>query len=77
MALGEKIKQARADHQLTQQAVTQQVHVSRQTIYSWETGKSYPDIDNLVILGNCCGLSLDVLINSDRGMRDYLRKLVG
>lgn len=42
MTLGAKLKQARADHQLTQQAVATQVAVSRQTISSWETGKSFP-----------------------------------
>ncbi|WP_020088480.1 helix-turn-helix transcriptional regulator [Levilactobacillus parabrevis] len=74
MTLGEKLKQARADHELTQQAVAQQVAVSRQTISSWETGKSYPDIDSLVTLSNLYGLTLDSLIKEDTGMLDYLRK---
>ena len=75
MTLGAKLKQARADHQLTQQAVATQVAVSRQTISSWETGKSFPDIDSLVTLSNLYGLSLDILIKEDTGMLDYLRKL--
>ncbi|WP_232842577.1 helix-turn-helix transcriptional regulator [Levilactobacillus tujiorum] len=74
MTLGENLKQARTDHQLTQQAVAEQVNVSRQTISSWETGKSYPDIDSLVTLSNLYGLSLDILIKEDTGMLDYLRK---
>lgn len=74
MTLGEKLKQARADHELTQQTVAQQVAVSRQTISSWETGKSYPDIDSLVTLSNLYGLTLDSLIKEDTGMLDYLRK---
>ena len=74
MTLGAKLKQARADHQLTQQAVATQVAVSRQTISSWETGKSFPDIDSLVTLSNLYGLSLDILIKEDTGMLDYLRK---
>lgn len=74
MTLGEKLKQARADHQLTQQAVATQVAVSRQTISSWETGKSFPDIDSLVTLSNLYRLSLDTLIKEDTGMLDYLRK---
>lgn len=74
MTLGENLKQARTDHQLTQQVVAEQVNVSRQTISSWETGKSYPDIDSLVTLSNLYGLSLDILIKEDTGMLDYLRK---
>lgn len=74
MTLGAKLKQARADHQLTQQAVATQVAVSRQTISSWETGKSFPDIDSLVTLSNLYGISLDTLIKEDIGMLDYLRK---
>ncbi|MCH5465484.1 helix-turn-helix transcriptional regulator [Levilactobacillus tujiorum] len=74
MTLGENLKQTRTDHQLTQQAVAEQVNVSRQTISSWETGKSYPDIDSLVTLSNLYGLSLDILIKEDTGMLDYLRK---
>lgn len=74
MTLGENLKQARTDHQLTQQAVAERVNVSRQTISSWETEKSYPDIDSLVTLSNLYGLSLDILIKEDTGMLDYLRK---
>ncbi|WP_203642215.1 helix-turn-helix transcriptional regulator [Levilactobacillus andaensis] len=74
MTLGEKLQQARHDHQLTQSDVAKHVTVSRQTISSWETGKSYPDIDSLVTLSNLYGLSLDVLIKDDTGMMDYLRK---
>lgn len=74
MTLGENLKQARMDHQLTQQAVAKKVNVSRQTISSWKTEKSYPDIDSLVTLSNLYGLSLDILIKEDTGMLDYLRK---
>ncbi|WP_143462761.1 helix-turn-helix transcriptional regulator [Levilactobacillus enshiensis] len=74
MTLGEKLKQARTDHHLTQSDVAQHVTVSRQTISSWETGKSYPDIDSLVILSDLYGISLDVLIKEDAGMQHYLQK---
>lgn len=74
MTLGEKLQQARHDHQLTQSDVAKHVTVSRQTISSWETGKSYPDIDSLVTLSTLYGLSLDILIKEDTGMMDYLRK---
>jgi len=54
--------------------VADALHVSRQTISSWETGHSYPDIDSLIKLSNLYTLSLDILLNEDRSMTDTLRK---
>ncbi|WP_367295864.1 helix-turn-helix domain-containing protein [Levilactobacillus yonginensis] len=74
MTLGEKLKQARTTQQFTQQTVAEHVHVSRQTISSWETGNSYPDIDSLVVLSDLYEQSLDILIKGDPGLMNYLRK---
>lgn len=51
---------------LTQQEVADQLHVSRQTISSWETGKSVPDIDALQRLGKFYDISLDQLIKGEQ-----------
>jgi len=74
MRFGERLKQARLAQQLTQKAVAEQLHVSRQTISSWETENSYPDIDSLLRLSDLYGLSLDTLLREDTGMTDYLRR---
>jgi len=74
MRFGERLKQARLDQKMTQKAVAEQLHVSRQTISSWETENSYPDIDSLLRLSDFYGLSLDVLLREDVGMTDYLRR---
>jgi len=74
MRFGERLKQARLGQQLTQKAVAEQLHVSRQTISSWETENSYPDIDSLLRLSDLYGLSLDTLLREDTGMTDYLRR---
>ena len=74
MRFGERLKQARLGQQLTQKAVAEQLHVSRQTISSWETEHSYPDIDSLLRLSDLYGLSLDTLLREDTGMTDYLRR---
>lgn len=52
LRFGERLKQARLAKQLTQKAVAEQLHVSRQTISSWETENSYPDIDSLLRLSD-------------------------
>ncbi|GAD17107.1 helix-turn-helix transcriptional regulator [Lentilactobacillus otakiensis] len=41
MDFGTKIKEARQDQLLTQNEVAGMLHVSRKTISSWETGRSY------------------------------------
>ncbi|MFC6181188.1 helix-turn-helix domain-containing protein [Lactiplantibacillus daowaiensis] len=74
MRFGEHLKQARLSQQLTQKDVAEQLHVSRQTISSWETEHSYPDIDSLLRLSDFYGLSLDTLLREDTGMTDYLRR---
>lgn len=41
------------------------LHVSRQTISSWETSHSYPDITSLIALSELYQLSLDNLLKGD------------
>lgn len=74
MRFGARLKQARIKRQLTQQLVADHLSVSRQTISSWETENSYPDIDSLIKLSNFYQLSLDVLLKEDVGMKEYLKK---
>ncbi|KRL80930.1 helix-turn-helix domain-containing protein [Secundilactobacillus paracollinoides] len=74
MQVGEQLKRARTEKQLTQQTVAETLSVSRQTISSWETGHSYPDIDSLVALSDYYGISLDTLIKEDNDMKAYLKK---
>ncbi|MCW3778386.1 helix-turn-helix domain-containing protein [Levilactobacillus namurensis] len=74
MEFGERLKQARQAQHLTQATVAQALNVTRQTISSWETGHSYPDIDSLIRLIDYYHLSLDTLIKEDAGVTETLRK---
>ncbi|ETY73851.1 helix-turn-helix transcriptional regulator [Lactiplantibacillus fabifermentans] len=65
MELGERLKVTRQQHGQTQQAVADQLHVARQTISSWETGHSYPDLETLLQLSDFYDLSLDQLLRED------------
>ncbi len=62
---GEKIREKRKSLKLTQTEVSREINVSRQTISSWENGKSYPDILTLIALSNFYSLSLDYLMKED------------
>lgn len=74
MKFGERLKRERVAQQLTQREMAAQLNVSRQTISSWETGNSYPDIDRLIQLSDIYQISLDVLLKEDSGMKEYLKK---
>lgn len=72
MLFGERLQQKRADLGLTQQDIADKMHVSRQTISSWERGNSYPDINSLVKLSDYYQVSLDILLKEDTAIQRYL-----
>lgn len=65
MNLGNQIKENRKKLNLSQEDISKKIFVSRQTISNWETGKSYPDIQNLLILCELFDSSLDELVKGD------------
>jgi len=68
MEIGSKLKNARLEKKLTQENVANILNVSRSTISSWEVGRSYPDLDNLVSISNLYDVSLDNLLRKDSKM---------
>lgn len=74
MNIGEKLKTARQQSHLTQEAVADLILVSRQTISNWENEKSYPDIINLIKLSDLYQISLDTLLKDDGKMIEHLDK---
>lgn len=50
------------ERNLTQDALAEQLHVTRQTISSWETGKTQPDIETLTELAQALGTDVNGLI---------------
>lgn len=66
MTLGEKIKELRKKHNVTQMQLAKHCKVSRQTIYNWENNLRTPNADNLSLLGSFFGLNiLSFMDNSD------------
>jgi transcriptional regulator with XRE-family HTH domain len=72
MNLYEKIKKLRAENNLTQDQLAKKLQVSRSTISSWETGRSYPDLEMVIEICDCFNVSLDFLLREDEKM---VRKL--
>lgn len=68
MELSQKLQNRRKDLKLTQEEVAEKIHVSRQTISNWETGRTLPDINSLVLISDIYDISLDALIKEDKKM---------
>ena len=65
MTIGQRLAAARQHANLTQNTVAAELHVARQTISSWETERTYPDMMSIVALAKLYRLSLDNLIRED------------
>jgi len=72
MNLSGKIKKLRTENNLTQEQLAEKLQVSRSTISSWETGRSYPDLEMVIEICDCFNVSLDFLLREDEKM---VRKL--
>ncbi|MCR4638938.1 helix-turn-helix transcriptional regulator [Ruminococcus sp.] len=65
MEIGNQIKKYRGILKWSQESLAEKAYVSRQTVSSWENGKSYPDIHSLLILSKLFNISLDELVKGD------------
>ena len=62
MSVGEKIAAARKAKGWSQEELGWKIKVSTQAVSKWESGKSEPDKDHLVMLSGLLGLSLEELL---------------
>ena len=74
MKLGKRIAEIRKEHKLTQEGLAEICSVTRQTISNWENGKSYPDLETLVLISDTFDVSLDVMLKGDRKMVSEITK---
>lgn len=66
---GEKLKKCRMERDWSQEQLANELHVSRQAVYKWETNKSYPDIENLIRISDLFNITIDELIRGDKQMQ--------
>lgn len=62
MEISENLKSSRKKSKLTQVTVSKKLHVTRQTVSQWETGKSTPDLDTLEQLSDLYQCPICVLL---------------
>ena len=65
MELAKHIKEQRARLGMSQEALAEAVFVSRQTISNWETDRTYPDVQSLLLLSALFDTTVDKLIKGD------------
>lgn len=63
--LSQHIKDHRARLGMSQEQLAEAIFVSRQTISNWETDRTYPDVQSLLLLSNLFKVSVDSLIKGD------------
>ncbi|WP_164506807.1 helix-turn-helix transcriptional regulator [Lapidilactobacillus bayanensis] len=71
MDLSFQIKKHREAQHLSQEDLSEKIFVSRQTISNWENERSYPDVQNLLLLGEVFNVSLDELVKGDVKMMKH------
>ena len=63
MTLGEKIRTLRKNAQLSQEALAEQLDVSRQAVSKWENDNGLPETEKLIKMAKLFHVSLDTFIN--------------
>lgn len=60
--IANRLLQLRKEHGLSQEELAEQLKVSRQAVSKWERGDALPDLENLILLSELYGTSLDLLV---------------
>lgn len=73
MEIARRIKEHRERLGMSQGELARAVFVTRNTISNWETDRTYPDVQSLLLLSDLFGVSVDALVREDaREMRAAL-----
>ena len=69
LTMGQRIAAQRKLHGLSQEALAEQMAVSRQAISKWESDASIPEVDKLIALGRIFGVSVGWLLGTESECR--------
>lgn len=72
MSFSKNLIQLRKEHNLSQEDLANQIHVTRQTISKWELGLTVPDMDLLMDLSKYFHISLDELVGTEEGKKEEI-----
>ena len=84
--LHETIASLRRKQGWSQEQFAERVGVSRQTVSKWETGASVPELEKLMLISQCFGVTVDQLLGTNAepqaapsltGMETCWRRILG
>lgn len=62
MAFSDNLQFLRAQREITQEELAEQLNVSRQSVSKWESGQSFPEMDTLLRLCQLYDVNMDILL---------------
>lgn len=65
MEFADRLKYEREKRHLSQQDVAKELLISRQTLSKWELGKSYPDLEMVLLLSKFYNFSIDEVFSKN------------
>ena len=65
MTFADKLIELRRKNSLSQEALAEQLDISRQAVSRWETGAAMPDAQNLLQMSKLFGVTTDFLLNDE------------
>lgn len=65
MNFKDRLQRVRREKKLSQEDLAEALHISRQAVAKWESGLSFPDIDNLIKLSELLCVTIDKLVKED------------
>ena len=72
--LGKRLRELRVKNEMSQEDVARAIGVSPQAISKWETGKSDPDISNLISISSLFRVPVDELLDQESRYREWEAK---
>lgn len=71
---GKLIRKLRKEHKMSQDALAENLHITRQAISNWEVGKAFPDSDILLSLSELFEVSIKELLLGERNIPKEVSK---
>ncbi len=74
MTIGSRIKKLREERNISQETMSYEINVSRQTISKWENDSVLPDSNNISVLCKYFDVSADYLINGKESKHESINE---
>ncbi len=75
MTIGQRIQKLRTEKGYTQEYLAGQLGISRQAVHKWEKNESRPDTDNLILLAEILGTTVEYIAVGDTSDKTNKKKL--